>query len=67
MSCSDDIKLAFKFIAETQQRIADGRAEITRIMDEIESCVGKIEVVITSIQQNCQKPNLAGMDPNIHA
>jgi len=53
MACMNDIHLGFKFIAETQQRIANGRAEITRIMDEIEAHVGKIEVVLKSLEQNC--------------
>lgn len=53
MSCIDpaDIKLGFQFIAETQQEIADGRAEVTRIFDDISAKVEKIKVVMKSIEQ----------------
>lgn len=53
MGCiaKEDIKLGFQFISDTYQRIADGRAEMTRLFDEIEAKVGKIEVVMNSIQQ----------------
>lgn len=56
MACLEDVKLAQKFIADTHQRIADGRAEITRIMDDIDACLEKIGVVVTSIGQNCEAP-----------
>lgn len=53
MACIDkeDIKLGFQFISDTYQRIANGRAETTRLFDEIEAKVGKIEKVMESIRQ----------------
>ena len=53
MGCisDNDIKLGFQFISDTYQRIADGRAEITRLFDEIEGRVSKIEKVMGSIRE----------------
>lgn len=46
------MKLAFQMISDTYQRIADGRAEIIRILDEIEGYVGKIEKIMNSLSQH---------------
>ena len=53
----DDIKLAFQFISEAYQEVANGREQIRGIFDMIESKLGKVEKVLTSIQQqNDQTP-----------
>lgn len=52
----EDIKLGFQFIADAQQEIANGRADMTRIFDDLSAKIEQIEVIMKSIEQQNSGP-----------